>query len=127
VSDELDQLRAERDRLRAELNTMRAAAAESKNQRKDNHMRPVLVTTLHRGVFFGYATNTDGATIKLQSARCCLYWPAEQKGFLGLARVGPLPGARVGPAADIELRDVTCVAECTPEAVARWESEPWAE
>ena len=91
-----------------------------------NSERAVLVTTAHRGVFFGYATDTDGATIKLRRARCCLYWPASNKGFLGLASAGPDTGARVGPAADIELRDITCVAECTPEAVDRWEKAPWS-
>ena len=34
--------------------------------------------------------------------------------------------ARVGPAADIELRDITCVAECTPTAVDAWEKAPWS-
>lgn len=88
--------------------------------------RPVLVTTVHRGVFFGYADDTDGATIKLRRARCCIYWPVENHGFLGLAADGPAKGARVGPPADIELRDITCVAEVTPAAVNRWESCPWA-
>ena len=88
--------------------------------------RPVLVTTAHRGVFFGFATKTDGATIKLTRARNCIYWPASQKGFLGLAATGPLPGARIGPPTDIELRDITCVAECTPHAVVAWEGAPWA-
>lgn len=87
--------------------------------------RAVLVTTAHRGVFFGYATDTGGATIKLRAARNCLYWPKENKGFLGLAAMGPLGGARVGPAADIELRDITCVAECTAAAVKAWEGAPW--
>lgn len=87
--------------------------------------RPVLVTTVHRGVFFGYATETDGVTIKLKRARNCIYWPVGNKGFIGLAAMGPQKGARVGPAADIELRDITCVAECSPEAVAAWEGAPW--
>ena len=87
--------------------------------------RAVLVTTQHRGVFFGYATDTHGATIALRAARCCIYWPAGNKGFLGLAAQGPQSGARVGPAADLELRDITCVAECTPEAVKAWETAPW--
>ena len=88
---------------------------------------PVLVTTAHRGVFFGYAVgSTSGTTIKLKQARCCIYWPRETKGFLGLANTGPLEGARVGPPANIELRDITCVAECTPEAVAAWEAAPWS-
>lgn len=88
--------------------------------------RAVLVTTTHRGVFFGYAKETDGATIKLRGARNCLYWPTEQKGFLGLASTGPVKGSRIGPAADIELRDITCIAECTDAATSAWEQAPWS-
>ena len=87
--------------------------------------RPVLVTTAHRGVFFGYATETDGPTITLVRARNCVYWSANVKGFLGLAATGPSASCRIGPAADITLRDITCVAEVTPEAVAKWEASPW--
>jgi hypothetical protein len=87
--------------------------------------RAVLVTTEYRGVFFGYATDTSGDTIKLRAARNCLYWPPEQKGFLGLAANGPVSRARVGPPADIDLRKVTCVAELTPKAIDAWESAPW--
>lgn len=85
-----------------------------------------MVTTSHRGVFFGYATKTDGATIKLRAARNCIYWPTNNKGFLGLANMGPVDGAKIGPSADIELRDITCVAECTEQAVVAWEKAPWA-
>lgn len=92
---------------------------------KNGAEHAVLVTTSHRGVFFGYATKTDGETIALRSARNCLYWPTENKGFLGLASMGPVRGARVGPSADIELRDITCVARCTDEAVKAWEAAPW--
>lgn len=97
----------------------------NRSKKKNGVERAVLVTTQHRGVFFGYASETDGAIIKLRSARNCLYWPTENKGFLGLASMGPIKGARVGPAADIELRDITCVAECTTQAVQAWESAPW--
>src|ERR1700722_1707812 len=90
------------------------------NRKKESESieRAVLVTTTHRGVFFGYALDTEGATIKLRAARNCIYWPTENKGFMGLANMGPVKGARVGPAADIELRDITSVAECTTAAVA---------
>jgi len=94
-------------------------------KKNGNGERAVLVTTKHRGVFFGYATETDGETIKLRSARNCIYWPSGNKGFLGLASMGPVDGARVGPAADIEVRDITCVAECSPAAVEAWEKSPW--
>lgn len=88
--------------------------------------RAVLVTTEHRGVFFGYADKTDGATIKLRAARNCLYWTTDVKGFLGLAATGPNSNCRVGPPADIELRGITCVAEVTAVAVKAWEAQPWA-
>jgi len=87
--------------------------------------RAVVVTTAHRGVFFGYATEATGATIKLRQARNCVYWSPETHGFLGLAAVGPNKNCRVGPAADIELRDVTCVAEATDAATFAWEAGPW--
>lgn len=92
---------------------------------KGKSERAVLVTTSYRGVFFGYATDTSGETVKLRAGRNCVYWPAEQKGFLGLASEGPLSGARIGPPADIELRGVTSVAEVTAEAAKRWEASPW--
>jgi len=93
--------------------------------RKKNE-RAVLVTTEYRGVFFGYAIKTDGATIKLRRARNCIYWPIANKGFLGLASMGPVDGAKIGPAADIELRNITCVAECSEDATRAWEAAPWS-
>lgn len=107
--------------------TKRPVKRTAKRTGSKKSERPVLVTTAHRGVFFGYLVGKPGPIIKLRRARNCLYWPAKVKGFLGLAAVGPLDGSRVGPAADIELRDITCIAECTPEAVERWESAPWSE
>lgn len=75
--------------------------------------RPVLVTTLHRGVFFGFTAAPEGAeTIKLTSCRNVLYWPAECRGYLGLAANGPVRGAKVGPVAEtVELRNITSVTD----------------
>lgn len=87
--------------------------------------RPVLVTTAHRGVFFGYASDVHGETITLRAARNCVYWPSETKGFLGLAANGPGEGARIGPPATITLRDITCVAEVSESAAKAWEAAPW--
>lgn len=87
---------------------------------------PVLVTTAHRGVFFGYAKDYSEKTVELRAARNCISWGTDNKGFLGLANMGPTKSARVGPAADIILHDVTCVAQCTDEAVRAWETAPWA-
>ena len=87
--------------------------------------RPVLVTTAHRGVFFGYTDKTDGETIFLKRSRLCVYWAADLRGFMGLAANGPSSGCKIGPAADIELRAITAVVAVTPEAVERWEKAPW--
>jgi hypothetical protein len=87
--------------------------------------RAVLVTTSHRGVFFGYARAIDGPMIDLRAGRNCLYWSADVKGFVGLATTGPSRTCKVGPAADIQLRDITSVALVTPEAVKAWEAAPW--
>lgn len=92
---------------------------------KKNGERPVLVTTAHRGVFFGYATKTDGETINLKRARLCVYWSSDLRGFMGLASNGPSSGCRIGPAADIELRAITAVVTVSPEAVKKWEAAPW--
>lgn len=88
--------------------------------------RAVLVTTEHRGVFFGYAENTDGETIDLKRARLCVYWASDLRGFMGLAAMGPNARCRVGPAADITLRGITAVVECSEEAVKAWEKQPWS-
>ena len=93
--------------------------------------RPVLVTTAHRGVFFGYTGLSDAEldaaeTVRLDRARNCIYWPTGNRGFIGLASDGPMKGARVGPAANIGLRNITAIAICTPEAAAAWEAAPWS-
>ncbi len=87
--------------------------------------RAVVVTTAHRGVFFGYADKTDGETIKLAKARLCVSWSSDLKGFMGLAANGPSASCRIGPAADIELRNITSVVAVTPEAEAKWNAAPW--
>lgn len=98
--------------------------AKKKSAKSAARERAVIVTTAHRGVFFGYATNTDGETIKLARARNCIYWEGT-KGFLGLASTGPNDRCRIGPAADIELRNITAVVEVTAEAAQAWERAPW--
>ena len=94
-------------------------------KKQTNKERAVLVTTAHKGVFFGYATETSGSTIKLRSARLCVYWTTDLRGFMGLASQGPVTGCKIGPAADIELRDITSVTEVSANAVEAWEKAPW--
>ena len=61
--------------------------------------RAVLVTTQHKGVFFGYATATGGTTIRLRAARLCVYWTADLRaadswGWLHLVRKKAVASAR---------------------------------
>ena len=98
----------------------------SKKKDESNGWRPVVVTTAHRGVFFGLAQATDGETIFLQRARLCIYWSPDVRGFMGLAASGPTKGCRIGPAADITLRNITAVLEVSAEAAEKWEKQPWA-
>ena len=95
-------------------------------KRTTKQTQPVLVTTAHRGVFFGYTRKTDGETITLSRSRLCVYWSADVKGFMGLAAHGPTSGCRIGPPADITLRNITAVLSVTPEAVKAWETGPWS-
>ncbi|WP_169157715.1 DUF6948 domain-containing protein [Brasilonema bromeliae] len=94
--------------------------------KKTTGERYVLVTTAHRGVFAGFAKETDGDVIKLRAGRLCVYWSRDVKGFMGLAANGPSASCRIGPPADIELRSITSVVAVTDEAKARWEAAPWS-
>ena len=89
--------------------------------------KKVLVTTQHRGVFFGTLKSREGTTVVLADGRNCLYWPSSCHGFIGLATGGPESGSRVGPAAsELELFDVTSITPCTDAAIAKWEAAPWS-
>lgn len=87
--------------------------------------KAVVVTTQHRGVFFGYARETSGETIFLRASRVCVYWDESVKGFGGLGAKGPGENCRVGPPVDMEVRDITAVIFCSEEATRAWESGPW--
>jgi hypothetical protein len=96
-----------------------------KNDKKTTE-RAVIITTEHRGVFFGYATDTRGDIIDLKRARLCLSWSSDMKGFMGLAEKGPSAQCRIGPQVpSIELRKITSVVGVTDEAAAKWEAAPW--
>jgi hypothetical protein len=87
----------------------------------------LVVTTAHRGVFFGYGQLTNEKTIRLTEARMCVYWSADVKGVVGLAATGPSKSCRIGPAAPaITLQDVTSIMEVSPEAEAQWKMQPWS-
>lgn len=90
--------------------------------------RPVLVTTAHRGVFFGYLVGMPRKErVILNRARNVTYWDVETRSFLGLAAHGPTLKCRVSAAAGpaCTLFDITGVFVCTPESVEKFEQGPW--
>ena len=90
--------------------------------------KPVVVTTAHRGVFFGYIDGqpTDAPTIRIERARMCVYWSSDMKGVLGLAAIGPSAGCKIGPAVPaLTLREVTSVMEASEAAAKKWETAIW--
>lgn len=98
-----------------------------KTMARENGKPKVVVTTKHRGVFFGALESKQGTEVTLRDARVCVYWSQATKGFVGLAATGPLAGSRISPAAPkMEIVDVTSVLYCSPEAVKQWESGIWS-
>ena len=90
----------------------------------------VVITTDidRRGVFFGYLENHNAAQgiAVLSQARMAVYYSPTTKGVLGLAANGPDDKCRIGPAVSrLEVNGVTSVADASPEAVERWEAQPW--
>lgn len=84
--------------------------------------RAVIVCTEHRGVFFGYATDTNGAAIKLRSARMAISF-GTTRGVMELAETGPTSSSKISARADIEVRKVTAVFEVTDSAKEKWEAK----
>ena len=89
--------------------------------------RPLLVTTEHRGVFFGYGVpDILQQTITLTDARMVVYWSQDMRGVTGLASIGPSKTCRVShPVPVLYLTGVTALMECTDDAVKQMEAAPW--
>ena len=87
----------------------------------------LIVTTEHRGVFFGYGVpDISQKTITLTDARMIVYWSQDMRGVTGLASVGPSKTCRVShPVPVLYLAGVTALMECTPAAVKQMEAAPW--
>lgn len=91
--------------------------------------RHVVVTTQHRGVFFGCleSESDGGKTVTLTGAQMCVYWSEDVRGVLGLAAGGPTRGCRVtAPVPRLRLSDVTAVMDAAAEAVTAWQDRPWS-
>lgn len=90
--------------------------------------RPVVVTTEHRGVFFGMFNGDDpeAKVVTITDAQMCVYWSADVQGVVGLAASGPSKNCKVTPAAPkITLQGVTSIMEATDEAAQAWRNRPW--
>ncbi len=87
----------------------------------------LLVTTIHKGVFFGYGHLTTEKTIRLERAQMAVYWSSDINGITGLASTGPSKSCKIGPPAPaILLHDITSIMEVSAEAATKWEAAPWS-
>ena len=96
-------------------------------------MTAVMVTTKHRGVFFGYIEGDlpgeleENESLAVSDVRMCVYWHASMKGILGLASMGPDSNCRISGKVDggTRLYGVTAVFPVNKAAEKRWEEAPW--
>jgi len=88
-------------------------------------MKPVLVTTIHRGVFGGLIPEDQDLHVKtmpLKTARMAIYW-GTTRGIMELCETGPTKDSKISAPADIAmLQDITGVFEITEEAWEKWMS-----
>lgn len=88
-------------------------------------MKPILVTTQHRGVFAGLVSIDQDLTAKtmpLKNAYMAIYF-GTTKGVHELCDTGPTSKSRISAKADIPvLHDITAVFDITADAWAKWEA-----
>ena len=87
-------------------------------------MKPVIICTEHRGVFFGYTDEdsreiTKTKLVALKGAKMAIYF-GTTKGVLELAHTGPTKTSKISSPADIELNAVTLVIDVTDQAADVW-------
>ena len=93
-------------------------------------MKPYIICTNKRGVFFGYTDTPLADPIHVKDARMCIYWTSKIGGVMGLAEKGPFDavksgdGSRIGAPADAIIKDISAVFSATDEAAAQWISAP---
>jgi hypothetical protein len=98
-------------------------------------MKNILITTQHRGVFFGQIDEKQLETYKqrastdptapknlidIKDCRMAIYWNTK-RGVMELAEVGPNSGSKIGAKADVDiLHDVTGIFSVTDNAAEKW-------
>jgi hypothetical protein len=89
-------------------------------------MKPVLVTTAHRGVFGGLIPDDQDLTAKqmpLQDARMAIRW-GTTKGLMELCDSGPTESSKISAPADIPmLHDITAVFAISDKAWEKWQTK----
>ena len=80
----------------------------------------VLVTTEHRGVFFGTLKSESKEYAVLEGARCAIYF-GTTRGFLELADTGPTDSSKIGSeVAQLKLYDITSITLVSDKAAEAW-------
>ena len=105
-----------------------AAIAAKRATMSITETEKVVVTTSHRGVFFGELTDDQSPNkVTLKNARMCVYWSQSVRGIVGLAATGPDKHCKVTLAApSITLYAITSVMKCSDEAIKQWEAGSWS-
>jgi len=87
-------------------------------------MKPILVTTKHRGVFAGLVPEDHDMNLRefpMTDAKMAIRWRTK-KGLMELAHIGPNKQSLISAPADIPmLFDVTAVFAITDEAWVAWQ------
>ena len=93
--------------------------SDTKEEAMKEKGRAVLVTTSHRGVFFGWLNNGQDETnrsLALTDCRNVIHWTGK-RGFLGLASHGPEDDSQLGSTASrVLLHDIVSVTDCSDAA-----------
>jgi hypothetical protein len=89
-------------------------------------MKPVLVTTAHRGVFGGLIPDDQDLTVKqmpLKDARMAIRW-GTTRGLMELCDSGPTSSSKISAPADIPmLHDITAVFAISDKAWGTWQTK----
>lgn len=89
-------------------------------------MKPVLVTTAHRGVFGGLIPDEQDLTVKqmpLQAARMAIRW-GTTRGLMELCDTGPTESSKISAPADIPmLHDITAIFAISDKAWEKWQTK----
>ena len=90
--------------------------------------KDVLVTTEHRGVFFGRLTEDNfPADVVVDDAQNCVYWDRSMHGVFGLAADGPGDSCRIGPSVEsLKLHKITSICLVSDEAAEKWRTGQWS-